>query len=319
MILWASLGAAFLLLATFFSQNALHHPATYTVLALAVWILWQKERTVVNGLMMTAAGTASFLLIPDYTLFYFPAFALVAGMIVFAENFRIWKWVASSTLLICAIPIVGSWQQIPELRTLVPLPVNHLIHAALLAFCVQFAMLPLQVRKDSVIEAFGNYSWKNSWHAHHLATEMVGLYTKIKTLIRSKETNVRIQEDLEDYTERALHQCYRLQEISAELSNHSLASLEQQIIFLNEKLSEVEDFATRMQYEQALHNKKKQVEQYEKLQLHQEHLLSRIINYNSSLENVRFAYANQDWQRNTGASDNVEMFMDLVKARAEAL
>jgi hypothetical protein len=318
-ILWVTLGAAFLLLARFFAVNAIYHPVTYSLLALVVWFLWHRNRTLHNGLIIPALAIAAFLLIPEYMLVYTAAFTLLIGRVVFAENFRVWKWLTSAGLMLLAVPIVSVWQRIPEIQTLLPLPFTHLVYAAVFAFCMQVSMMPFQLRKDSVIESYASYSWKTSWHAHHLASEMVALYTKIKTLIRAKESNAKIQQDLEDYTERAVHQCYKLQEITLELSNISKSSLAQQIIFLNEKLDTVEDFETRMQYEQALNNKKKQIEQFEKLEMCQEHLLSRIINYNSSLENVRFAYANQDWQRSPGSNENVEMFMDLVKARAEAL
>ena len=319
LVLWTTLGATFLLLAAFFSRNPIYHPATYSVLAVIVWLLWQKERALLNGLILPVLAVGSFFLIPDYRPVYAAGFTLLIGKVVFAENFRMWKWLASSGLFFFAVPIVSSWQHIPEIHAFLPVPLAHLVHAAVFAFCLQFSLVPFQLRRDSVIEAFGNYPWKTSSHPHHLASEMVALYTKIKTLIRGKESNMKIHQDLEDYTERALHQCYRLQEITLELSNVSKGSLEQQIVFLNEKLNDVKDFETRMQYEQALNNKKKQLEQYEKLEMRQEHLLSRIINYNSSLESVRFAYANQDWQRSSAANENAEMFMDLVKARAEAL
>jgi hypothetical protein len=188
-----------------------------------------------------------------------------------------------------------------------------------MAFCVQFALLPLQLRKDSVLEAYGHYDWKNYGEANKLATETVALYTKIRTMMRTSETNEKIQTDLEDYTERILHQCFRLQEITAELSNVPLSSMEQQIDFLKEKLRSAQDVTTKMQYEQALNNKERQLEQYDDLKMQRERLLSQILNYNSSLENVRFAYANQSWQRSSASNENIEMFMDLIKARAEAL
>ncbi len=319
LVLWITLGAVFLLLATFFSRNGLYHPATFSALAVCVWLLWQKERTRWNALIVPGMAAASFLLVPDYLFLFCLVFTLAVGKVVFAENFRIWKWLASSSLFFLTFPIVDSWQGIPELQKLLPVPLTHLIHAAVLAFCIQFSLLSFQLRKDSVIEAFDHYAWKTSGDALRLATESVALYTKIKTMMKTKEPNVRIQQDLEDYTERVLHQCYRLQETTTEISNVPLNSLEQQISFLKDRLQSVQDFATRMQYEQALHNKEKQLEHYETLLMQQERLLSQIINYNSSLENVRFAYANQDWQRSSGSSENIEMFMDLVRARAEAL
>lgn len=317
MILWLTLGAAFLLLANFFSRNALYHPLTYALTAVSIWVLWQKNKAPLNGLILPGIAVAAFLLFPDYLIPFSLLFTFAIGKVVFAENFRIWKWLLSSGLLLITFPIVGNWQNIPEVRNVLPYPYYHLIHAAVHAFCIQFSLLPFQLRKDSVLEAFDHYTWKTSSDAYKLASETVALYSKIQSMIRTKESNPKIEQDLEDYTERVLHQSYRLQEISGELSKVQIAALEQQISFLKEKLQTLEDITARIQYEQALHNKEKQMEQYEKLQMQYERLLAQIINYNSSLENVRFAYANQDLQKASGSNENIEMFMDLVKARAE--
>ena len=317
LILWLTLGAAFLLLANFFSRNPVYHPLTYALTAVSIWVLWQKNKALLNGLILPAIAVAAFLLIPQYVIPFSLVFTFAIGKVVFAENFRIWKWLISSGLLLITFPIVANWQNIPEVRSLLPFPYYHLIHAAVHAFCIQFSLLPFQLRKDSVLEAFDHYAWKTSADAYKLASETVALYGKIQSMIRTKETSPKIEQDLEDYTERVLHQAYRLQEISGELSKVQISSLEQQISFLKEKLKILEDITAKIQYEQALHNKEKQMEQYEKLQMQYERLLAQIINYNSSLENVRFAYANQDLQKAPGSNENIEMFMDLVKARAE--
>lgn len=317
LILWLTLGAAFLLLANFFARNPLYHPFTYALTAVSIWVLWQKNKALLNALILPAIAVAAFFLVPEYVIPFSILFTFALGKVVFAENFRIWKWLISSALMLVTFPIVANWQSIPEVRSILPFPYYHLIHAAVHAFCIQFSLLPFQLRKDSVLEAFDHYSWKTSAEAYTLASETVALYSKIQSMIRTKETNPKIAQDLEDYTERVLHQAYRLQEINGELSKVHLSSLEQQISFLKEKLNTLEDITAKMQYEQALHNKERQLEQYEKLQMQHERLLAQIINYNSSLENVRFAYANQDLQMASGGNENIEMFMDLVKARAE--
>ena len=317
LILWLTLGAAFLLLANFFSQNPLYHPLTYALTGVSIWVLWQKDKALLNGLLLPGIALAAFFLVPQYVIPFSLLFTFAVGKVVFAENFRIWKWLASSGLLLLTFPIVANWQNIAEIRGILPFPYYYLIHAAVHAFCIQFSLLPFQLRKDSVLEAFDHYAWKTSAEAYKLASETVALYSKIRSMIRTKETNPKIEQDLEDYTEKVLHQSYRLQEISSELSKVQISALEQQISFLKEKVKTLEDITAKIQYEQALHNKEKQIEQYEKLQMQYERLLAQIINYNSSLENVRFAYANQDLQRSSGGNENIEMFMDLVKARAE--
>ncbi len=317
LILWLTLGAAFLLLANFFSLNALYHPATYTLTVVSIYVLWQKNKSLLNGLILPAIALAAFFLVPDKAIPFSLLFTFAIGKVVFAENFRIWKWLVSSALLLISFPIVANWQNISEVRNLLPYPYYLLIHAAVHAFCIQFSLLPFQLRKDSVLEAFDHYTWKTSADAYKLASETVALYSKIQSLIKAKENNPNWEQELEDYTERVLHQAYRLQEINSELSKVQVTPLEQQIAFLKEKLQSLEDTTAKIQYEQALHNKQKQMEQHEKLQMQYERLLAQIINYNSSLENVRFAYANQDLQTASCSNENIEIFMDLVKARAE--
>jgi hypothetical protein len=316
MILWATLGAASLLLSYFFAINALYHPVTFSLMAAAAFYLWKKERTVFSGLVIPAILGVGWFLLPNYPLIFCVIASLLLGKMIFTEQFRIWKWIASSALLALTFPILSSWQNIPELLRVVPYPFTTLIHAAVLAFCIQFSLLPYQIRKDSVLEAFEHYPWKTSYDAFRMAAETVELYTKIKTMVRAQETNPKIEPELEDYTERVIHQCFKLHQITADLSSTNFAALEKQIEQLKEKLESIQDVATKLQYEQALNNKQKQVEHYEKLRMQQERLLAQIVNYNSSLENLRFAYSHQDFQKSSG-TESIEMFMDVVKARVE--
>jgi hypothetical protein len=317
LILWVTLGAAFLLLTRFLVENPLYHPITYALLGITVYLIWAKRKNLWWCIAMLAAGLSSIWLLPTYASLFAILFSLATGKIVFPENFRLWKGFACASLLAVSFPILATWQTIRELQIVLPYPFSLLIHAAVMAFCVQFALLPFQIRKDSVLEAFDHYSWHKSYEAFTHASDIVILYEKIKSMMRAKETNPQLQQDLEDYTERVLHQCFRLQEITRELSNLPLASLQQTIAQLKEKLASLEDITTKIQYEQALHNKQKQLDQYESIQVRAERLLAQIINYASSLENVRFAYANQDLQKSSGSTENIEVFMDLVKARAE--
>src|SRR5687768_15560617 len=122
LILWLTLGAAFLLLANFFSQNALYHPLTYALVAVSIWALWQNRKTMLNGSILPAIAVAAFLLIPEYVLPFSLLFTFAIGRIVFAENFRIWKWLTSSGLFLLTFPIVANWQNIQEVQSLLPYP-----------------------------------------------------------------------------------------------------------------------------------------------------------------------------------------------------
>jgi|GEM_PF-3932280 len=317
LILWTALGAASLLLAHFFSSNALYNPLTFTAVSACAFSLWQPRKTVLRALIIPTIGGVAWFLLPAYPLFFCGIAALLLGKTVFSEQFRAWKWLAASALLWITFPILSSWENIPEIPRVVPYPFANLIFAGILAFCVQFSLLPYQMRKDSVVEAFEHYHWKSSLDAFRLAAETIELYQKITLMVKAHETNPRIAQDLEDYTERVIHQCFRLQQIFMELSNTNLLALEKQMAHLKEKLESVADVATKLQYEQALSNKQKQIEQFEMLRIQQERLLAKIVNYNSSLENIRLAYSHQDFQRSSSTTENIEMFMDIVKARAE--
>ena len=48
LILWLTLGAASLLLANFFTHTALYHPATYALTAVSIYVLWQKNKSLLK-------------------------------------------------------------------------------------------------------------------------------------------------------------------------------------------------------------------------------------------------------------------------------
>ncbi len=318
LIFFATLGAGMLLLAYFFSTSSILHPALYALIALDAHIIWQKKQNIVTCLIVPAVYLSGLFLLPAYVLPFCVLFSLIIGKIVFAECFRLWKWPASSALVILSIPVVLTWQSIPEVNSLLPYPFSTLLHAAVFAFCLQFSLLPYQIRKDSVLEAFSHYSWGASTEALKLAEETTGLYTQVKQQMKERENNAKLRLDLEEYTERVIHQCFRLQQIGKELVATHVTSLDRQIEELKQRIEQTQDFNTRLQYEQTLSNKQKQKEQYEALQVRQDCLRAQILNFISSLENVRFAYANQDL-KNSSVSENIEMFMDVVRARAEGI
>jgi hypothetical protein len=316
LILWIATGAASLLLSYLFALNGLFHPVTFTLIAAASFFVWKKEKTILSGMVIPLVLVSAWFVLPKYPALFCVIVSFLLGKMIFSEQFRIWKWIAVTALFLISFPILTTWQNIPELLRLVPYPFTTLIHAAVLAFCVQFSLLPYQLRKDSVVEAFEHYPWKTSYDAFRMAAETVDLYTRIKRMVKEQETNPKIEQELEDYTERVIHQCYKLHQITYEISSTNFLALEKQIAQLKEKLELAHEVATKLQYEQAISNKQKQMEHYEKLRLQQERLTAQIVNYNSSLENLRFAYSHQDFQRSAGM-ESIEMFMDVVKARVE--
>ncbi|HJZ12347.1 MAG TPA: hypothetical protein VJ521_09360, partial [Acidobacteriota bacterium] len=51
-VLLSTLGAAFLLLAHFFSMNPLMQPLLYSILALDLFLLWRKNHKAVHGAVL---------------------------------------------------------------------------------------------------------------------------------------------------------------------------------------------------------------------------------------------------------------------------
>jgi hypothetical protein len=316
-VMWSTLGAASLLLSYLLGADPLVHRFIFMAFACVSLYLWHTGNFILNGLLVPLIASAAWVLLPHHMLLFCLLTSFVFGKLLFADQFRLWKWLTVAALLTVTFPILFSWEDITRAQTLVPYPWTIVIQSAVLAFCVTFALLPYQIRKDSVHEAFDLYAWKTSTDAFRLCVETVDLYDKIKQLMKAHEQNAKIREDLEDYTERVIHQCFQLQQIHAEISSISIASLEKQIVTLKEKLESVDDTSAKQQYEQALANKQKQVEQFEGLRRSQDRLHSQVLNYNSSLENIRLAYSHQDLMQSSAATENVEMFMDAIKARAE--
>src|SRR5688572_17189667 len=147
-VLWITLGAAFLLLANFFSINALYHPATYSLLTVGLWLIWQQERSLLNALIIPVVSIAAFFMVPKYLPLFAVAFTFLIGRSLFVESFKHWKWAISALLFYLSFPILSTWQSIPHVAAFLPVPLAHLVYAAVMAFCVQFALIPFSLRKD---------------------------------------------------------------------------------------------------------------------------------------------------------------------------
>jgi len=316
-VMWITLGAASLLLSYFLATIPIFHPVIFLIIAAVCVYLWQTKSLLFNALVVLLIAVAAWYLLPFHMPLFCVLVSLIFGKLLFSDQFRIWKWAVAAVLLTATFPILSSWERLTHIQTLIPYPWTNLIESGVLAFCTLFALLPYQIRKDSVVEAFEHYGWKTSTDAFRLADETVQLYQKIKRMMKAHEQNPAIAQDLEDYTQRIIHQCFQLHRIHAELNGISVVALEKQIAALKEKLASVDDAAAKQQYEQTLANKEKQVEQFEKLRRSQERLHAQIVNYNSSLENIRLAYSHQDFAGSSAATENIEMFMDGIKARAE--
>lgn len=316
-LLSATLGAGFLLLSFFLLTNPLTHPLTYALIALDIYLL---HRSLTNPLQaigaIAGAYALGFVLLPHYHFPFAACFALLIGQFLYRESFRIWKWLAASALFYFSFYIAAVWQQIP---LDVPIPVQLLpgLHGMLFGFCVLFSFLAYSLRKDKVQEAVEGYSWKGPSESTTMAEQTREIYGAIQQQVRKREGSSKIKNELEEFSEKLIHICHRLQKISDELRKTNLETLNRQIEELEEKISSTEDIVARQQYQHTLGNKKKQKEQYENLRLQAERLRAQVIHYISALENMRFAYTNQEFSDATAGCESIEFFLHMAETRAE--
>lgn len=314
-----TLGAGFLLLALFYGGNPLNEPLLYTLLALDLYIALRpvKSGFVRPALLLPGSFLLAYVLIPQYRILHAVLFSLLVGKIVFEENFRAWKWLASAGLFYFAIRTVAEWQYVP--LAILPLPQLTLpaVHGMIFGFCALCSFVVYLLRKDRVTEAVESYDWKVPSETANMAKQAGELYSALRQQLKKREGSSKIAEELEEFTEKLIHMCDRLQKMSAELQNFKAVTIANEIADYEKRISNVSDPILRRQYEQTLTNKRKQNEQYENLRLQGERLRAQILHSISALENMRFAYANEEFRTAAAASDGIEFFLHLAETRTE--
>jgi hypothetical protein len=111
--------------------------------------------------------------------------------------------------------------------------------------------------------------------------------------------------------------CHRLQKISDELRKTNPDLLRKQIEEQEEKIRLTEDSVVRERYQHILGNKKKQKDQYDNLKLQEERLRAQVLHYISALENMRFAYTNQEFSNASEGCESIEFFLHMAETRAD--
>lgn len=316
-LLSATLGAGFLLLSLFFLKNPLTHPLTYALIALDIYLLQRSLSNPLQAVLAIAGAYAvGFILLPHYRFPFAASFALLIGRLLYRESFRVWKWLAASILIYCSFYITAVWQQI---SFDIPIPLQFMpgLHGMLFGFCVLFSFLAYSLRKDKVQEAMEGYSWAGPSESTAMAEQTTEIYGAIQKQVRKREGSSKIKNELEEFTEKLIHMCHRLQKISNELRKTNPETLNKQIEEQEEKIKSTEDSIARQQYQHTLGNKKKQKEQYENLRLQAERQRAQVIHYISALENMRFAYTNQEFSEATAGSESIEFFLHMAETRAE--
>jgi hypothetical protein len=314
-----TLGAGFLLLALFYAANPLNEPLLYTLLALDLYIVLRpiKSGLARPALLLPGSYLLAYVLIPQYRILHAVLFSLLVGKIIFEENFRIWKWLASSGLFYLTIRTVAEWQYIP--LTILPLP--HLtlpaVHGMIFGFCALCSFVLYLLRKDRVTEAAESYEWKIPSETANMAKQARELYSALRQQLKKRDGSTKIAEELEEFTEKLIHMSDRLQKILAELHKFKADAIAAEIADYEKRIADVSDPILRRQYEQTLINKRKQNEQYDNLRLQGERLRAQILHSISALENMRFAYANEEFNSANAGADGIEFFLHLAETRTE--
>ena len=312
LLLSTTLGAGFLLLAYVFSTRALTHPITYALLATMLYLAHRDGTPVwkASVLPVLAYGLA-YTLHPGYAPLFAASFTFACGWLLFRTTFRIWKWAASAMLFLLSLVIVAVWERAGIVQAVIPAFWTPLAHGLIFSFCAGFSFLPYLLQKDRVQEAADSYSWNPRSESEALAQQTVDLYTAIR---KQLEDEPKLQEEVESLCEKVVHLCRRLQSLSAELGKTKLDDLRSQADSLKAKMQSVDDPPAKHQYEQAFANKEKQQKQYEALQNKAERLRAQILHYLTGLENMRFAYANREFQTAGDSKETVAFFMNLARA-----
>lgn len=312
LLLSATLGAAFLLLAQLFSIRALTHPLTYTLLAMLLYLAQRPEAPVWKVCVLLPAGYGlAYWLHPHYAPLFAASFTLTCGWLLFRNGFRVWKWIASAVLFFLSLMIVAVWERMDLVQSLLPAFWSPLVYGLIFSFCAGFSFLPYLLRKDRVQEAADAHCWQPRSEAEAMVKQTGELYAVVR---RQLEDEPKLQDDLEELCERIVHLCKQLQTVTAELARTKPEELEAQAGSLHAKAESVADPVAKKQYEQALSNKRKQQKQYESLQNKAERLRGQILHYLSGLENMRFAYANREFRSAGDSKETLEFFMNVARA-----
>ncbi len=315
LILGCTLGAGFLLLAYFFFVNPLHEPLIYVLLTLDLALIQTpKQHPMRVALMLAAVYAAGYWLLASHLILFVLMISLLAGVTIYRQTFRLWRWAVSATLLFLSLLILAVWQQMPLLGQIVPAALLPLVDSMLFSFCMLISFLVYSLKKDPVEEAVAGYQWKMASEPGVMAHQIRDLYKQLRTQIPQKDP---IQQDLREFVEKTVHLCHSWQQLSTELAGTNPGALEQQIDKLQQTLDSTDDTLARAQYEKALENRRKQKEQFQRLKLQAERLRAQLFNYTTALENMRFAYSNRKFAGNSDSTETIEFFVNMATARTD--
>lgn len=321
LVLTVTLGAGFLLLAFLTGLSgfdSLDGPWIYAILATGFAIAFMRKPGF-RLLLILSSGSLllSLVLLPQHLLLFSFIFMGMVSRLVASEHFRIWKWLCASILFYLTAYMIVIWQTLLLTTGVLPAVAVPAAQGALFGFLAYCSFLPFLLRKDRVLEAFDHYGWQSQSEGATLARQIKDVYLNAGNSLKNRNADPHSTEELEDFTERMIHLCFRLQQVAEELSPDHTLRLNRQIEEVQEMIESVLDPVAKVRYEQTLENRQKQRDYYEDLQSRFERMRSQLLSFQSSMENLSFLYANQEIRSVGTDADPVSLFLDLAKARAE--
>lgn len=305
-----TLGAAFLLLAHLFPVNPLGQPVLYAIVAADACFCWSRHQTIARAAIAFGAAYLLAVRMLEYLPLFAVGLSLIAGLLAFAESFRMWKWAIVSCAVFAGILSTSVWQQMYFLSSALPQSLLPILHAATFSFCIVIALSIYLLEKDRVQQAYEHYNWMPRSEETMFAGQATDIYAQLKNRLP--------KEHFTEFAEKIVHLCHQLQEISAEIAQCSPETIEQEIREIRNKKEITGDAVACGQYDQALRNKIRRREHYSGLQIQSERIRGQILNYLSALENIRLAYANRDYKSGAENKDTVDFFMNMARLQAES-
>jgi hypothetical protein len=255
--------------------------------------------------------------VPQYLLLFTVLFCLIAGLLIFSNASGFWwRWAASSALLYSSVLLTAAWQSFVFVERWIPSSISPAAYGAIFGFCAGASFLPWALRKNEVEEAYQECNWKLDHECDLLSSQARDLYNELDRLLKQQKRETKIRKEVEEFTARILGLTKQLREMKLEMTRMDIQHIEKEIAALEVKVQATEDAVAKQQYERAMANRIKQKEQCYSLLQKLERVRAQITHCITGLENMRFAYANHEFNAGESA-ESINFYMNMAANHAE--
>ena len=315
-LLAATLGAAFLLLALF-SASPVLEPIIYAIIAFDLYWLYKQPKSYYALLAAPICLVGAILLLPAYPWLLALLFSLAVGKLIFPKTFGMVRWLSCAGLLLVAIIATRFWEQLGLVNQLVPYGLAPLLHSTVFSFLLFFSFAAYTVKQNRVDTAYDSAVWESASEPATIAVHSKERYQLLRKQFAREKTGIRARQELEEFTEKLVRLCYQLQEMLRQIAHCDAVKLDREIMDLQAKTETTQDAVAQTQYRRALENKEKQKEQHQRMIVHSERLRAQVYNYSTALENLALAYSQQEATSESRGNEAIEFFLHLAEMRAE--